>query len=134
MKTPRPVTVGAFVLAAIALIVGGILFFTAGSLTARHLRTVAFFPGTVSGLQVGSTVTFLGVPVGEVTSMGVRVTPDIHDSIIQVNMQLVPERLAVYGGTPIDGDLVPTLVQRGLTAKLVKESFITGRLTIELAF
>jgi len=135
MKSPRPVTVGAFVLAALALLVGGILFFSAGSLTARHLRTVAFFPGTVSGLQVGSTVTFLGVPVGEVTSMGVRVTPDIHDSIIQVNMELVPDRLAVYGGARIDeSDLVPSLVQRGLTAKLVKESLITGRLTVELAF
>jgi paraquat-inducible protein B len=135
MRTPRPVTVGAFVLAALVLLVGGVFFFTAGSLTSRHLRTVAFFPGTVSGLQVGSTVTFLGVPIGEVTALGVRVAPDIHQSIIQVNMELVPDRLAVYGGPRIDdSEMVPTLVQRGLTAKLVKESLITGRLTVELAF
>jgi len=44
----RPVAIGAFLLAALALLVGGILFFTAGTLTAKHLRTVSFFPGTVA--------------------------------------------------------------------------------------
>jgi paraquat-inducible protein B len=96
MIKPRPVAVGAFLLAAFALLVAGILFFTAGTLTAKHLRTVSFFPGTVAGLQVGSTVTFQGVPVGQVTSLGVRVTQDVRRPIIQVEMELVPSRLAVY--------------------------------------
>jgi paraquat-inducible protein B len=135
MSKARPIVVGVFVLGAIALLVAGILFFSAGTLTARHVRTVAFFPGTVAGLQVGSTVTFLGVPVGQVTSMGVRVTADINRPIIQVNMELVPDRLAVYGASQLgETEMVPTLVQRGLAAQLVKESFITGRLTVELAF
>jgi paraquat-inducible protein B len=130
MIKPRPVAVGAFLLAALALLVGGILFFTAGTLTAKHLRTVSFFPGTVAGLQVGSTVTFQGVPVGQVTSLGVRVTQDVRRPIIQVEMELVPSRVAVYGSPSLreDGDLVTTLVQRGLAAQLIKESFITGRL------
>jgi paraquat-inducible protein B len=116
--------------------VGGILFFTAGTLTAKHLRTVSFFPGTVAGLQVGSTVTFQGVPVGQVTSLGVRVTQDVRRPIIQVEMELVPSRLAVYGVPRFrdDDDLVATLVQRGLAAQLIKESFITGRLGVELSF
>jgi len=132
---PRPVLVGAFLLAALALLVGGILFFSAGTLTARHVRLVSFFPGTVAGLQVGSTVTFQGVPVGQVTSLGVRVTEDVRRPIIQVEMELVPSRLAVYGAPLLrEADLVATLVQRGLAAQLVKESFITGRLMVELAF
>jgi paraquat-inducible protein B len=136
MIKPRPVAVGAFLFAALALLVGGILFFTAGTLTAKHLRTVSFFPGTVAGLQVGSTVTFQGVPVGQVTSLGVRVTQDVRRPIIQVEMELVPSRVAVYGSPSLreDGDLVTTLVQRGLAAQLIKESFITGRLGVELAF
>jgi len=135
MSKPRPVAVGVFLLAALALLVGGILFFSAGTLTARHLRTVSFFPGTVAGLQVGSTVTFQGVPVGQVTSLGVRVTQDIRRPIIQVDMELVPSRLTVYGALPArEDDLVATLVQRGLAAQLVKESFITGRLMVELSF
>jgi paraquat-inducible protein B len=135
MSKPRPVAVGAFLLAALALLVGGILFFTAGTLTVKHVRAVSFFPGTVAGLQVGSTVTFQGVPVGQVTSLGVRVTQDIQRPIIQVEMELVPSRLAVYGVPRLrEDDLVAMLVQRGLAAQLVKESFITGRLMVELAF
>jgi len=133
MTSSRATLVGAFVLAALALLVGAVLFFSAGTLTARHVRVVSFFPGTVAGLQVGSTVTFLGVPVGEVTSMGVRVTSDIQHPIIQVNMELVPDRLAIHGASQ-HAEPVPTLVQHGLAAQLVKESFITGRLTVELAF
>jgi hypothetical protein len=111
MMKPRPVAVGAFLLAALALLVGGILFFTAGTLTAKHLRTVSFFPGTVAGLQVGSTVTFQGVPVGQVTSLGVRVTQDVRRPIIQVEMELVPSRVAVYGSPSLreDGDLVDAI-------------------------
>jgi len=135
MSKPRPLSVGAFVLAALALVVGGILFFTAGTLTAKHVRLVSFFPGTVAGLQVGSIVTFQGVPVGQVTSLGVRITQDIRRPIIQVDMELVPSRLAVYGAPRSrEDDQVATLVQRGLVAQLVKESFITGRLIVELAF
>lgn len=135
MKTPRPLSVGAFVLAALALLVAGILFFTANTLTARHVRAVSFFPGTVAGLQVGSAVTFQGVPVGQVSSLGVRVTQDVRRPIIQVEMELVPSRLAVYGAPGLgEHDQVATLVQRGLAAQLVKESFITGRLIVELAF
>jgi paraquat-inducible protein B len=125
--------VGSFVLAALALLVGGILFFSAGALTSSHVRTVAFFPGTVTGLQIGSTVTFLGVPIGQVTSLGVRVSSD--EPIIQVNMELLPDRLAIYGASRLsDEELMPTLLQRGLAAQLVKESLITGRLSVELAF
>jgi len=135
VSKPRPGAVGAFLLTAVALLVGGILFFTSGTLTAKRVRTVSFFPGTVVGLQVGSTVTFQGVPVGRVTSLGVRVTQDVRRPIIQVEMELVPSRLAVHGPSQLrEHDLVATLVQRGLAAQLVKESFITGRLMVELAF
>ena len=135
MSRIRPVAVGAFVLAAFALLVAAILFFSNGALTSRHVRTVAFFPGTVAGLQVGSNVTFLGVPIGQVTSMGVRVTSDAKEPIIQVNMELLPDRLAVHGASQLsEAELVPTLVRRGLAAQLVKESLVTGRLTVELAF
>jgi paraquat-inducible protein B len=75
------------------------------------------------------------VPVGEVKSMGVRVNPRTGDSIIQVNMEIVPGMVTVYG-TPLPGDesLVPSLVKNGLTAQLVKQSFVTGLVSVELAF
>jgi len=80
-------------------------------------------------------VTFRGVPVGEVKSLGVRLDPKTGRSIIQVNMELVPGMLTVYGQAMPDRDtFVTSLVNEGLTAQLVKQSFVTGLLSVELAF
>jgi paraquat-inducible protein B len=80
-------------------------------------------------------VTFRGVPVGEVKSMGVRVNPRTGQSIIQVNMELVPGMVTLYGQPRPDSEtLVASLVNEGLTAQLVKQSFVTGLLSVELSF
>jgi paraquat-inducible protein B len=131
---PRATLVGVFVLGAIALIVAGILFFGGGVLLEQRVPIVSFFHGSVAGLQVGAPVTFRGVPVGEVKSMGIRADPDTGRSIIQVNMELLPGTVAVYGPRLPYENMVPALVQRGLTAQLVQQSFVTGLLNVELDF
>jgi paraquat-inducible protein B len=135
MTRPSPTLIGVFVLGALGLVVAGVLFFGAATLRENRLVGVSFFDTSVAGLRVGAPVTFRGVPVGEVKSMGVRVNPRTGQSIIQVNMEIVPGMVTVYG-TPLPGDesLVPSLVQNGLTAQLVKQSFVTGLLSVELAF
>ena len=135
MNRPNATLIGAFVLGAFALVVAGVLFFGGAALRNKHFYIVSFFDGSVAGLRVGAPVTFRGVPVGEVKSIGVRVNPGTGRSIIQVNMQLVPQALTVYGrDLPNDAALVPTLVQEGLTAQLVKQSLVTGLLSVELSF
>jgi paraquat-inducible protein B len=130
---PSPTALGVFVLGALALIVVGILFFGGGALLTKRLPAVTFFQDSVAGLQIGAAVTFRGVQVGRVKSIGIRVDPDTYRTIIQVDMQLLPDRVAVYGSNlPLDEKLVPALVERGLTAKLVKQSFVTGILNVEL--
>jgi paraquat-inducible protein B len=79
-------------------------------------------------------VTFRGVPVGEVKAMGVRINPQTGRSIIQVDMQLVPDRVTVYGTPPPREVLLASLVRDGLTAQLVNQSLVTGMLSVELAF
>jgi paraquat-inducible protein B len=50
-------------------------------------------------------------------------------------MELVPDSVRFYGGNfAVDETLVPKLVQRGLTAQLVKQNFVTGLLTVDLDF
>ncbi|HUN67558.1 MAG TPA: MlaD family protein, partial [Burkholderiales bacterium] len=135
MTRPSPTLIGAFVLGALALVVAGVLFFGAEALRENRLVGVSFFDTSIEGLRVGAPVTFRGVPVGEVKSMGVRLDSRTGRSIIQVNMEIVPGMVTVYG-TPLPGDeaLVPFLVRNGLTAQLVKQSFVTGLLSVELAF
>ena len=135
MTKPSATLVGVFVLGAIALIVAAVLFFGGGVLLEKRIPIVSFFRGSVAGLKVGAPVTFRGVPVGEVKSIGIRVNPDTSRSIIQVNMELLPETVAVYGARePYEEKMVPGLVQRGLTAQLVQQSFVTGLLNVDLDF
>ena len=134
MKKTTPTVIGAFVIGSLAMIVAAVLFFGSGFFHEKRLGAVSFFNGSVAGLRVGAPVTFRGVPIGEVKSLGVRVMTD-GQSIIQVNMELVPGMVAVYGADRAEREAdVPVLVKRGLTAKLVTQSFVTGLLNVELAF
>src|SRR5690606_24561876 len=54
---------------------------------------------------------------------------------VQIDMSLVPEAVKIHGAElAYDRTLVPKLVERGLTAQLVKQSFVTGLLTVDLDF
>jgi paraquat-inducible protein B len=135
MTRPSATLIGSFVLGALGLVVAGVLFFGGGMLREKRLAAVSFFDASVAGLRVGAPVTFRGVSVGEVKSLGVRLDPKTGRSIIQVNMELLPQTLTVYGTPmPLDEALVPSLVRDGLTAQLVMQSFVTGLLSVELAF
>ena len=135
MTRPSATFIGTFVLAALGLVVAGALFFGGGLLREERFTMVSFFDASVAGLQVGTPVTFRGVPVGQVKSMGVRLDPHTGRSIIQVGMELVPGMLTIYGpAAPSEEMTVPALVRNGLTAQLVKQSFVTGMLNVELAF
>jgi len=131
MRRPNSFVIGAFVLGAITLAVAALLFFGGGVLREKRLVAVSFFDGSVAGLRVGAPVTFRGVPIGEVKRMGVRIDPQTGRSIIQVDMQLVPDRVTVYG---MRETRLAALVSEGLTAQLVNQSLVTGMLSVELAF
>jgi len=126
--------IGAFVLGAIALLVAGILFFGSGTLFEKRIPIVSFFHGTVAGLQVGAPVTFRGVPVGEVKAIGIRIDPATRALIIQVDMRVWPDKVAVYGSRTPDDQLISTLVAQGLAAQLARQSFVTGLLNVDLDF
>ena len=134
MSRPNAAAIGAFVLGALVLAVAALVFFGGGALREKRMAVVSFFDGSVAGLRVGAPVTFRGVPVGEVKSLAVRINPHTGRSIIQVDMQLVPDRVTVYGALPAREALLASLVRDGLTAQLVNQSFVTGMLGIELAF
>jgi paraquat-inducible protein B len=134
MRQANALAIGAFVLGALVLALAALLFFGGGALREKRMAAVSFFDDSVAGLRIGAPVTFRGVPVGEVKSMGVRINPQSGRSIIQVNMVLVPDRVTVYGGPPPREALLASMVREGLTAQLVKQSLVTGMINVELAF
>jgi paraquat-inducible protein B len=135
MTKPSATLIGVFVLGAIALTVPGVLFFGSGALTEKRIPMVSFFHGSVAGLRVGAPVTFRGVRVGEVKSIAIRFDAETSESIVEVNMELLPDTVTVYGAPPPPNETaVPELVRRGMTARLVLESFVTRLLNVDLDF
>ncbi|MGZ9060199.1 MAG: MlaD family protein, partial [Burkholderiaceae bacterium] len=133
MKRPSATLIGVFVIGALVLIATAIMFFGSGALFKQRFTAVSYFPGSVAGLQIGAPVTYRGVRVGQVKSVGIRIDPDPTRSIVQVNMELLPEAVRGHGNSDTQ-EALPALVARGLTAQLVLQSFVTGMLQVELDF
>lgn len=137
----NPTVIGAFVLGAIALLVMAVILFGGSELFSTKSYFVSYFPGSVKGLRVGSSVTFRGVRVGYVTEIHV-VSDAEHDNFdIPVTYQILPESFKVMEGDTVtdmsesrDPAQLKRLIERGLRARLETESFVTGQLLIQLDF
>ena len=127
--------VGAFAIAAVLLAVVAVLWLSGNSLLQRQQRAWVYFQGTVSGLYVGAPVTFRGVPVGQVDGIGIEVDRTTLRARIPVQLRLQPEAVRM---SRAQGQEKPPplreLVERGLRAKLVAQSVVTGQKAIDLDF
>jgi paraquat-inducible protein B len=137
MTTTRQATiVGAFIVGAIVLIAVAIVTFSAPSFLHTPVRAVAFFEGSLAGLDTGAPVTFRGVRVGSVTNVVIRVSAVNAVPTIPVYLELNPGQLvsdrAEFRG--ISTEDIGELVQHGLRAQLENESLITGQKRVELDF
>ncbi|MEP7297890.1 MAG: MlaD family protein [Burkholderiales bacterium] len=126
--------IGAFVLAALVMTVVGVLWLSGNNLFKKQQEAMIFYKGNVSGLYVGAPVTFRGVAIGQVEEIGLQVDRDSLKALVPVRIRLAADALRLRGaGADAPADL-PTLVQRGLRARLVAQSFVTGQKSIELDF
>ncbi|HZT55590.1 MAG TPA: MlaD family protein [Burkholderiaceae bacterium] len=126
--------IGAFVLAALAMMVLGVLWLSGNDLFKKQQEAMIFYRGNVTGLYVGAPVGFRGVAIGQVENIDIQVDRDTLKALVPVRIRLRTAALHFHGtekGTPVD---LPTLVQRGLRARLVAQSFVTGQKSIELDF
>lgn len=139
-KKANPAVIGAFVVAAVALTVAGVLVFGRGDFLKEKMSWVSYFPGAVDGLQVGAPVAFKGVKVGQVTE--IKVTLDAKDGTVRIPVywDLEPDRIAVMGipeaekTAKAERPLAQVLIKRGLRAQLQSQSFVTGQKMIALDF
>jgi paraquat-inducible protein B len=102
----------------------------------RKIQVVSYFPGSVSGLGPGSSVTIHGLVVGHVTN--VRLVYDaVHDTVLApVRFEVEPERVLGVGvkefKTP--SEAVDALLKKGLRATVQSASLITGQQQVALDF
>jgi paraquat-inducible protein B len=133
-KKANPKLVGGFVIGAIALAVIGAIAFGGGQFMAAKYKAVMFFSGSsLSGLDVGSPVTFRGVRIGSVTGIVIRFDVDQEALRIPVYIEIEKDRIQVISGQR-DIKNVEALVGRGLRGQLVIQSLVTGQASIDLNF
>lgn len=97
--------VGLFVLALIVGMFGFVAWLARFELNEENTYYYIYFPGAVTGLSVGSTVRYRGVPVGTVTDIAMD----------EENVELIQVTLAIKAGTPIKTDTVASLQLQGIT-------------------
>lgn len=141
-KRANMTMVGLFVLVAIGLGIAATVVLASGSLFRDNFTVFSLFDGSVQGLQVGAPVVFRGVEIGQVREIRLMLPDDPRrqdpaggDARIPVLYDIDNTLLAARGGTgQVDRQTATVLVEQGLTAQLVTESFVTGRLLISLDF
>ncbi len=137
--------IGAFVLGAVALGVAAVVVFGSGMFFTTKYTFIMFFENSVNGLQVGAPVLFRGVPIGSVTSISIDAnTESLHfyiPVIVEIEsgkVRVTVDRKTQREETPMQARKEPPekflgiLIERGLRAQLVTQSFVTGQLAVAL--
>jgi paraquat-inducible protein B len=136
--------VGVFVLGAVALVLAAVLLLSSGNWLARRDRFSVYFPGSVKGLSEGAPVTFRGVKVGQVHDIQAILT-DRPEALIQIEVVIEIEHsvVAVPPGQAVPAALDPKasreefahgLLERGVRARMISASLLTGQKYIDLDF
>lgn len=136
-KRSSPTLIGFFVLGAIALAIIGIGALASNSYFSQRATFISYFDESVNGLDVGAPVKFKGVPIGRVADIRLRV--DLQNKTFQVPVLYEIDLEPVTDTTGVTIDLsdprvLREQVDRGLRAQLQLESFVTGKLYVELTF
>ena len=137
-RNPNPKIIGAFVSAALLLLIAMVLFFGSAGFLGRNVRFILFFDQSVNGLQVGSPVKFRGVPVGSVERIQIRAEGQDPESraipvVIKIDHARMEQDLGVSSSS-FQPETIPQAIERGLVAQLAIDSLITGQLFVDFSF
>ena len=136
-KRANTTVVGAFVIGAIALVLGAVMMFGTGQFFNERVVVVTVFQGSVTGLQVGSPVEFRGVPVGTVTSIKALYDPERASFEIPVYLSLNSDSVTNVQGDEPDPSperQIRKMIEDGLRARLDIRSLVTGTKFVALNF
>ncbi|WP_158046956.1 MlaD family protein [Skermanella pratensis] len=133
-RKANPRLIGLFVLGAIALFVTALVALGSGFLRRDQAPAVIYFDGSVNGLYVGAPVNFRGVRVGSVTRVDLVIDSRDLTARIPTYIRFDPDRTKWTG---LPNGKAPdisysAMVERGLRAQLVYQSYVTQQLMVEL--
>ena len=146
-EKPNVRLIGMFVLTAAFVLIGTFLLINRDNLSSNSVKYVLYFDGSVKGLSVGSAVVFNGVPVGRVENIAlltdmkdlsfkIPVTIEISTKNFHGTERRHPESLWSIERYMRHSqmELFHELIAKGLRARLITQSILTGQMMIELSF
>jgi paraquat-inducible protein B len=100
----------------------------------QRIRFVMFFDGSVRGLNIAAPVEFKGIKIGQVMDVRLEFDPADTSFRIPVLIEIEPQRVIALGsGSSLSPyEMLKTLVERGLRARLQTGNLLTGQLFVEL--
>ena len=141
-KPVNPLTVGAFLVGSLALLIAAVLIFGGGQIFKKKTEYVVYFDSDLNGLNLGAPVTFQGVQVGTVKEISLELDKNaariIKPVVIDIDQGLVLDA----NGHPFKAtktleasqESAKQLIDAGLKAQLKTQSFLTGLLYVEFNF
>src|SRR4051812_30930799 len=135
MAKANPKVIGGFVVGAIILLVAGVIAFGGGQYFTPKRKAVLYFNGaSLSGLDIGSPVTFRGVKIGSVTDVVIHYDIDNQRLTIPVYVEIELDHFQIVSGEQNPKENIKGLIERGLRGQLVVQSLVTGQASVDLAF
>jgi phospholipid/cholesterol/gamma-HCH transport system substrate-binding protein/paraquat-inducible protein B len=131
-SNPNYFRLGAFVLAAIGVLIAVILIFGSGQLFKSSFLLETYIKQSVTGLDTGASVRFRGVKIGQVTFIGL--SGDIYEKDVpfEKRKQYVVVRMQIFGDK-VTEEQITDFVKNNLRAR-VKSMGITGVNYVEFDF
>lgn len=135
-KQPNKKLIGIFTVVSIFLFTTIIIMFSGiKSFKLKDDLLIMFFNESIGGLNIGSPVSFRGVEIGKVIKIELLPNTNKRGFVIPVFVKLNENqnfraRSSVWSGNNIV--LLEDLVNDGLKARLMTQSYLTGQLMIEL--
>ncbi len=135
-KPANKTLIGAFIVGAVALAVVALVVFGSGKFFRKQTFWVSFFEGSVKGLNVGSSVVFRGVKIGEVSQITVNFDSVTLSVNIPVTYEVYPDSFREIGPqVKVENkEFHRALIAKGLKAQLQMQSLVTGQLMINVDF
>lgn len=127
--------VGAFIVGGLVLTVASIVVLGSSTWFSAKATLIIYFEDSVSGLDRGAAVNLRGVRIGQVKEVLIRYNqaPDDLDSpvLIEVDTKALQAKTdqKMDWANPV---FMENEIRRGLRAELALESYLTGRLVVEL--
>ena len=132
-KQPNRKLIGLFMIVGIMALIGILIYLMQNKIFAnKGSEVVMFFEESITGLSVGSPVVLKGVKIGEVSKISIKADPADLTFSIPVYARMHAKSLLKTKDYNSGREVLDALVDKGLRARLISQSYVTGQLMIDL--